>query len=156
MGHACLCKDPTGQINLESPVFASRSSRDPFLFLGPSVGVHRHGDIQMCEAFPVCDKSLLGLSVGADTIGGLHNVLYCLVCDLKSCSPTTLQAGDSSDPMAVRPEGVLLQTTLSCSVEVIPHMSLWVLSCALAVSCPGVVTFMDMSYVCLSYLSSSL
>lgn len=32
--------------------------------MGPSAGVHQHGDLKMCEAFPVCDKSLLGFPLG--------------------------------------------------------------------------------------------
>lgn len=44
-----------------------------------------------------------------------------LMYDLKPCSPTTLQTGDSSALMVVMPDQMFLLRFLSCFVEVIPH-----------------------------------
>lgn len=90
--------------------------------------------------------------------------LVCLMCDLKPCSPITLQAGDSSALVVVMPDRVFLLRFLSCYVEVIPHThplgSVRALtqmvgtmrllgtlvdvrsSFPLGLSCPGAVTFM--------------
>lgn len=77
---------------LKSPAFSSRSNVDPFLFWGPSVGVHRHSHFQMCEAFPTCDDSWARCS-SAWLLGCHYQVRYCITEQRPTTEIKNLSAG---------------------------------------------------------------